>query len=114
MLPWTVPAFLASSRKRQQWTSCHVMLMSYSSHPKVCTETECPVAGYFLFRRYQKWQADKKQTEYITKVVPLTATATLELTGAAANMSAAPLAPICPLPSILVGCTDALCHIDQG
>ena len=24
-------------------------------------------AGYFAWRRYQKWQADKKQTEYITK-----------------------------------------------
>lgn len=25
-------------------------------------------AGYFAVRRYQKWRADKKQTEYITKV----------------------------------------------
>ena len=27
-------------------------------------------AGYFGIRRYQKWRADKKQTEYITKVGP--------------------------------------------
>ena len=30
-------------------------------------------AGYFGVRWYQKWQADKKQTEYITKVLPLLA-----------------------------------------
>ena len=36
--------------------------------PETCAEAACPSAGYFLFRRYQKWRADKKQTEYITKV----------------------------------------------
>ena len=49
--------------------------------------------------------------------VPLTATASLELTRAAASMNAALLRPSVsplPIPLILVGCTDALgpCHVD--